>query len=106
MDGDGGGMDAGGMGGMTGSEMGGTAGDGEAGMGSMDGNPPDSRPGVLESIGYIDSGAGMDKMDGDSTGSGTSDFQSIINKAVVALFGFCFLFLLLKGILAMFGVQV
>ena len=103
MDGDSGGMDGGEMGGVNGAGMGDTDGDTRAGMESTDGDPGTS---TLQSMGYIDSGAGMARGDRDSTDSGASVLQSVIIVAVIVFFGVSFVYFLLMGILAMFGMQL
>lgn len=97
MDGDGGGTDAGGMGAMDSG--------GAAEMGSTNEESPDSGSSVLQSMGYLDSGTEMNSADG-SAGSEMSVFESVVIAAVVLLVGIGFLYFLLAGILAIFGVQL
>lgn len=100
MDGDGGGMDGGGM---SGGGMGGTHG---VGMGSTGEDSPDSGESVLQSMGYRDSEAGMNRTEGNSTGSWTSVLQKVIILTVVGFLGVCFVYFVLTGILAIFGVHL
>ncbi|WP_276254019.1 hypothetical protein [Halomontanus rarus] len=106
MDGDGGGMDRGAMGGLSSGEMVGMNKDGRDGTESTDGDHPDSGTSALESMGYIDSGTGIDRRTGDSPSSGTSIIRSAITAAMMVFVGFAFVFFLLRGILAVFGVQL
>ncbi|ADB63151.1 hypothetical protein Htur_4337 (plasmid) [Haloterrigena turkmenica DSM 5511] len=100
MDGDGGGMDSGGMSG------GGIGGMDVTGIESTDRDSPDSAESVLQSMGYRDSGVGMERRDENSTDSWTSDLRTVMILAVVGFFGVCFVYFLLTGILAMFGVYL
>lgn len=107
MDGGGvGGLNDGGIGDLNGGGMGGMDGDGGTGTESTDGDHPDPGTSALQSMGYIDSGAGMDRTGGDSTGSWTSSLQSVIITAMMVFVGLGFVYFLIGGILAMFGVQL
>ncbi|QLG26653.1 hypothetical protein HUG10_03450 [Halorarum halophilum] len=103
MDGDGGGLEGGGMGGMNSGGIRDVNGDIEARMENTDG---DSGVAALQSMGYIDGGAEMGQGDGDSTSSWHSTLNSVIVIAMAALLGGYLLYSLLSGILAMFGVQL
>lgn len=78
-------MDGDGASGMDG-EIGGLS---PAGTRDVDqtegGSEDDSASGTLRSMGYIDSGAGVGRDDGDATGSGDSILQTVV---IVAVFGF------------------
>lgn len=100
MDGDGGGMD---VGGMSGGGMGGTSG---VGMGSTTEDSQDSAEAVLQSMGYRDSEAEMDRTDGNSTGSWTSVLQSVVILVMVGFLGISFVYFLITGVLAIFGVHL
>jgi len=105
MDGDGGGTDAGGMGGggtgsMNGEFINQSVGDGTGGT------DDDSGTSALQSLGYIESGAGTEREDGDSTRSVTSVLKTIVFLAVGFFFVGSFLYFLLSGILAFLGVQL
>ncbi|WP_276256262.1 hypothetical protein [Halomontanus rarus] len=101
MDGDGGGIDGGGMAGMNGGGMVDMDGDGRT-----DGDYPDAGTSALESMGYIDSGTRVNGTGRDSTSSWASVLKSVVTTAVMVFFGVCFVYFLLGGILAMFGVQL
>lgn len=91
------------MGGMNSIGIGDVNGDIEARMENADG---DSGTSVLQSMGYLDTGAKIGSTDGDSTDSGPSVLQSVIMIAVAVFFGVSCLYFLLSGILAIFGVQL
>lgn len=99
-------MDGGVMGGLSSGGRVGMNEDGRDGTESTDGDHPDSGTSALESMGYIDSGTGIERRNGNSTSSGTSVIWSAITAAMMVFVGFSFVFFLLRGILAMFGVQL
>ena len=80
MDGDGGGMGGMDVGGGEGVDA-----DGGAGTDRTDGGPADSGAAVLQSMGYVDRGAGMDRVDEESTSSWTSGLKSITAALIVPL---------------------
>ena len=98
------GTDGGGsMGSLHGDVGGGVNGDMEARMENADG---DSGTSALESMGYIDNGAGMGRRKDDSTGSGHSVLQTVLLILVAVFFGGSLLYFLITGILSMFGVPL
>ncbi len=88
------------MGSMSNVGIDGSNGDG------MGGTDEDSGSSVLQSMGYVDSGADIGREDGDASRSVSSILQTVVILAVVGFFGISVLYLLLSVVLSLFGVQI
>ncbi|WP_435362812.1 hypothetical protein [Haloarchaeobius sp. DYHT-AS-18] len=98
MDGDGGGTDGVSPGVLNGGNV--------AGRDHLDGEPTNSESSVLQSLGYTNDHAGMDRAGGDAANSRIETLKMVILNTVLLFVGLNLLYFLLSGILAMFGVRL